>query len=51
MFYGMVMAYNVIHGLDGASFDEFFKYHDVSTSYVCLMVSSYINNLVDLMLV
>ena len=25
------MVYNIIHGLDGAPFDDFFKYHDVST--------------------
>ena len=27
----MVMVYNIIHGLDGVPFDDFFKYHDVST--------------------
>ena len=30
-FLDMVMVYKIIHGLDGAPFDDFFSYHNIST--------------------
>ena len=30
-FLDMVMVYKIIHGLDGAPFDDFFRYHNTST--------------------
>ena len=38
------MVYKIIHGLDGAPFDDFFSYHNISTR------SNGFNILVDLML-